>query len=450
MVQALPSLVALFAGVGLLVIGNGLLMTLLSVRMGIESVPETSIGLVLAAYSLGFIIATLTCHRLINNFGHIRAFAALAALASASVLLHAIFVSPLVWGLLRVVTGFCMAGLFTVSEAWLNARASNANRGQILSFYMVINFSALSLGQLLLGLGDPGTFVLFSVAAMLFSLALVPVTLTRVGAPVIEASERLGLLRLFAVSPTSVVVCFGAGVVNAAFFGMGPIFAGKLGMGTDAIASFMAIAIFAGLLLQWPVGFLSDHVDRRHVILWICAGVTLAAVGVAFAHQFSTLMVFVAVAVYGGLVFTLYGQAVSYANDYAEPSQLVSVSAGLLLSYGIGAVFGPVFASAAMTVVGPQGLFLFNSAAIAAVAVFIVYRMLQREPLPLEEQTSFTPVLATTPVVAELDPRSEHVELEMEVLDGNGMPGDELVPDDGEPWEGKPGEQPEVLRWPIR
>jgi MFS family permease len=444
MVQVLPVLAALLGGVGFLVVGNGLLTTLLSVRMGIEEIPSITIGLILSAYSIGFVVGTLTCHRLINQIGHIRAFAALAALASVTVLMHPLIISPLAWGGLRILTGFCLAGLFTISEAWLNARVTSEYRGRILSIYMVVNFSALTLGQLLLKLGDPSAFELFSIVAILYALSLVPVTLTRIGAPAIEASEKVGITRLFSISPLGVVVCFGAGLVNAAFFGMGPVFAQELGMEIDSVATFMAVAIFSGLLLQWPVGWLSDYFDRRHVMLWMCAGVSLSAIGVGFAHQYPNAVLLSLVAVYGGLAFTLYGQAVSHANDYADPSQLVSVSAGLLLAYGIGAILGPILASSTMLVMGPQGLFIFIGAAAAAQAAFIVYRMVRRDPLPIDEQSPFSPVLATTPVAAELDPRGEQEGADEITLDGDDdMNGGTTADDWGRA-------RAAALPWPVR
>ncbi len=424
MVQLLPILGALFLGAGLLIAGNGLFTTLLAVRMGIEDMPALSVGIVLSCFSVGFILGAQTCRWFVDRVGHIRSFAALAALAACSALLHPVFISEITWGALRVLTGYCTAGLYTIAESWINAKVPNEVRGRILSLYMVTSFLALSAGQLMLNLGGPETFVLFSVVAMLFAVCLVPVALTRMEAPVPDPSGRLGILALARISPLGVALCFSAGAVNAAFFNMGPLFAQQSGFDTGQVSTFMATAIFAGLVLQWPVGWFSDRFDRRRVVMWVLAGAAAASVAIVIVGDLPFLMLLSLVAVYGGLAFTLYGQGVTHANDFADTSQLVSVSAGLLFAYGVGAVIGPIAASAIMGLAGPFGLFIFTGAATAILASFVMYRMARREPLPVEDQTPFSPMPATTPVIAELDPRSESEEgepepeiMEPEVLD---------------------------------
>ena len=418
MVQLMPILGALFLGVGLLIAGNSLLTTLLAVRMGIEGMPTLSIGIVLACNSVGFILGARTSHWFVDRVGHIRSFAALAALAACLALLHPIFVSQIVWGVLRVLTGYCTAGLYTIAESWINAKVPNYIRGRVLSFYMVISFLALGSGQLLLNLGSPETFVPFSVVAMLFAGGLVPVALTRMEAPVPEPGGRLGIFALARISPLGVALCFSAGAINGAFFNMGPLFAQRSGFDTGQVSTFMATAIFAGLVLQWPVGWLSDRFDRRKVVMWVLAGVAAASVAIVAAGDLAFLALLSLVSLFGGLAFTLYGQGLTHANDFADASELLSISAGLLFAFGVGAVAGPVAASAIMSLTGPFGLFVFTGVLTAVLASFVVYRMTRREPLPAEDQTPFSPMPATTPVIAELDPRSEP---------GEGGPEPEVV-----------------------
>lgn len=407
MIQLLPILGALFLGVGLLIAGNSLFTTLLAVRMGIEGVPTLSIGIVLACNSVGFILGARTSHWFVERVGHIRSFAALAALAACSALLHPIFVSQIVWGILRVLTGYCTASLYTIAESWINAKVPNYIRGRVLSLYMVISFLALGSGQLMLNLGGPETFVSFSVVAMLFAIGLVPVALTRMEAPVPEPGGRLGILALTRISPLGVALCFSSGAINSAFFNMGPLFAQRSGFDTGQVSTFMATAIFAGLVLQWPVGWLSDRFDRRKVVMWVLAGVAAASVAIVAAGDPAFLVLLSLVSLFGGLAFTLYGQGLTHANDFADASELLSISAGLLFAFGVGAVVGPVAASAIMSLTGPFGLFVFTGALTVVLASFVVYRMTRREPLPVEDQTPFSPMPATTPVIAELDPRSE-------------------------------------------
>ncbi len=407
MVQVLLVLVALFIGSGLLIAGSGLFTTLLAVRMGIENIPELQVGIVLACFSVGFILGTQICHWFVDRVGHIRAFAALAALVSCTALMHPVLITPVAWGILRVLTGFCTAALYTIAESWINAKVPNEIRGRVLSVYMVISFLALSSGQLMLNLSEPESFILFSVVAMLFSFSLVPIALTRMEAPIPDPGERLGIFALMRISPLGVALCFSAGAINAAFFNLGPLFAQKSGFDTGQVSTFMAIAIFAGLLVQWPVGWLSDRFDRRKVVLWVLAGAAIASLLMVIMGDLKFSMLLILVAVYGGMAFTLYGQGLTHANDYAETTQLVSVSAGLLFAYGVGAVVGPVAASAFMGMAGQFGLFIFTGGVTAGLAVFVVFRMTRREPLPAEDQTPFSAMPATTPAIAELDPRSE-------------------------------------------
>ena len=414
MIQLLPILGALFLGVGMLIAGNSLFTTLLAVRMGIEGMPTLSIGIVLACNSVGFILGARTSHWFVERVGHIRSFAALAALAACSALLHPIFVSQIVWGVLRVLTGYCAASLYTIAESWINAKVPNYIRGRVLSLYMVISFLALGSGQLMLNLGGPETFVSFSVVAMLFAVGLVPVALTRMEAPVPEPGGRLGILALTRISPLGVALCFSSGAINGAFFNMGPLFAQQSGFDTGQVSTFMATAIFAGLVLQWPVGWLSDRFDRRKVVMWVLAGVAAASFAIVVVGDPAFLVLLSLVSLFGGLAFTLYGQGLTHANDFADASELLSISAGLLFAFGVGAVVGPVAASAIMSLTGPFGLFVFTGALTVVLALFVVYRMRQREPLPVEDQTPFSPMPVTTPVITELDPRSEPEESEPE------------------------------------
>ena len=418
MFQVLLVLVALFVGSGLLITGSGLFTTLLALRMGIEDIPELYVGLVLSCYSVGFILGTQICYWFVDRVGHIRSFAALAALASCTALMHPVFESPITWGFLRVLTGFCTAALYTIVESWINAKVPNEIRGRVLSLYMVTSFIALGAGQLLLNLSEPDTFILFSVVAMLFSISLVPIALTRMEAPIPDPGDRLGIVALMRISPLGVALCFSAGAINAAFFNLGPLFAQKSGFDTGQVSTFMAAAIFAGLLVQWPVGWLSDRFDRRKVVLWVLAGAAVASLTVAIVGSLSFGMLLALVAIYGGMAFTLYGQGVTHANDYAESTQLVSVSAGLLFAYGVGAVVGPVAASAMMAAGGPSGLFVFTGGVTAGLAAFLVFRMTRREPLPAEDQTPFSAMPTTTPAIAELDPRTEPEEEISEALVG--------------------------------
>jgi MFS family permease len=408
MLAVLPSVSTLLFGLGVLLLGSGLQGTLLGVRAGIEGFATQSIGLIMAAYYGGFVAGSLYVPALVRRAGHIRTFAALASLASAAPLLHALYVTPWSWALLRVVSGFCFAGLFMVVESWLNDRATNATRGTILSIYMIVSLTALAAGQQLLTLADPADFELFALTSVLVSLALVPVALTRSAAPTPIETARFGLKHLYAVSPLGVVGSFGAGLIQGAFWGMAPLFGQSLGLSTAGIASFISLTVVGGVALQWPVGRLSDRFDRRTVITvsaFVLAGVSLG-LGLS-AEAGAARWLFGLAVVYGGLSFPLYSLCNAHANDLLAADERVPAGSGLLLTYGVGAGIGPLAAAPVMEAFGPAALFYYTPAVAALVGLFAVFRMTRRAAVPNELQQSYValPPNAITPVALGLDPR---------------------------------------------
>jgi MFS family permease len=392
----------------IMIVGNGLFGTLLAVRMDLEGVGVDRIGVILACYSVGFVAGTLICPWVVGTVGHIRGFAAFAALGATTALLHAMWFDEWVWGLLRMATGFSMACLYTIIESWLNAQSPNAVRGRVMSTYMAVNYVAYGLAQLLLTAMDPASFQLFSLVAILVSLSLVPLSLTPVEMPQSRRTARLGLLRLIRISPLGVAGCFAAGLVNSGFNSLAPVYARAVDPSPDWVAAFMMTAIFAGFILQFPMGRLSDRFDRRTVILWLTFAIAAVSVAAATAGPLSMWLLLPLVALYGGLVYTLYPICLSHANDFMEPGLLVPAAAGLLLTYGVGASLGPIVAAQAMGWLGTSGLFFYSAAIGILLALFTLWRMTRRAAKPNEEQSAFVAVPQTTPVVAKLDPR--HVE----------------------------------------
>ena len=267
MSQAIGPLTALLLAVAILFLGNGLQGVLLPVRATLEAFATTSIGLIASAYSAGFVVGCLWMPYIVRRVGHIRTFAVCAAIAASIVLLMALAVHPLVWIPLRALSGVCFAGLFMVIESWLNERATSVNRGQVLAVYMVVNLTAVTVGQMMLPLGDPAGFSLFALTAMAIALALVPVGLTTSSAPQPLREVRLRLGRLYAMSPVGVVGGFFVGLANGAFGGLGVVFAEDVGLSITGIALFMSAALVGGALAQLPLGRFSDRIDRRKVII---------------------------------------------------------------------------------------------------------------------------------------------------------------------------------------
>lgn len=396
---------ALLVGVALLVLGNGLQGTLVAVRADAEGFGEQVTGLVMAAYFVGFVVGSVTVPRLIEQAGHIRVFAALASLASVATLSHVLKIDPWTWGGLRAVNGWCYAGLVMVAESWLNGSATQATRGRILSLYGIVMIGAWAVGQGLLTVADPDGFRLFLLVSILISLSLVPITLSRAQAPILPKALKLKLGRLYSVSPLGVVGCFASGLAMSAFWALGPVYARGMGLEDRGVALFMGVTMAGALVLQWPVGALSDRIDRRWVITGASLAAAAAAIALAAVPPNGVGRLLALGFLFGGLGIPIYSLCVAHANDYLEPEELVTATGGLLLLYGFGSMVGPVAAGALMER-GPGGvLFLWAGAVQAATAVFAIWRMRRRAPLTTVEREAFRAVPRTTAAVLELDPR---------------------------------------------
>ena len=389
----------------ILLVGNGLLGTLLAVETVQRGYAVVVTSAVLAAYSLGFIAGSLRCVALIGRAGHIRTFAALASVASASALAHSLFDSPAAWAALRMISGFCFAGLYMVIESWLNEMADNANRGRVLSVYMTANLAAMAAGQMFILIPAPGGFELFCIASVLISLGLVPVTLSRSTAPTPRLPALMTLTALNRTSPLGMAGSFTSGLALGAFWAMGPVFCGTLGLSTTVTAIFMASTIVGGLLLLWPIGHLSDWLDRRNIITLTCAASGFTSLAIILTADTQPIILFGLAALWGGFTFPIYSLSVAHTNDFLEQGSLVSASSGLLMVYGTGAVVGPLIAGLAMSLGGPLGLYATLAGLMAITVAFALYRRAMRPPVPLDEQTEVVLVPRTTPVAYKLDPR---------------------------------------------
>jgi len=399
MIAAVWSSWALFIGMGLLMVGNGLQGSLLGVRASIEAFPTTVTGLLMSAFYFGFLAGSLLTPRLVIRVGHVRVFAALASLASTAILVHTLFVEPWTWGMMRLVSGLCYAGLYVVAESWLNEQATNDTRGQLLSVYMGVSMGGMALGQLMLNVGDPGGSELFILVSILVSLALIPMLLSNTRGPLMEAPSPMGVNELYKASPTGFAAAFMNGILMGGAVSMGAVYGGLLGFSVSEISIFMMAFLVGGGMFQWPIGRLSDRYDRRKVL----AIVTLTAAGVAVVANSvdgSLWSLVAATFLLGGLMFPMYSLALAYANDHLQPEQMVAASGTLVLIGGVGAFVGPTVVAAAMDLFGPQGFFWSLSAVHALLGLFILYRMTQRAALPAEEQGSYVAMPSRGTLVA--------------------------------------------------
>ena len=386
MLDTLRSVFSLFLSYGLLLLANGLFATLLGVRTRLEGFSTLTTGVIVAFFFLGLFSGALFGARVVARVGHIRAFAAFASVMSASALFHVLWINAAGWCVFRWVAGFCMAGMVMVTESWVNDRATNENRGQVMSIYMIVNYFAAGCGQFILPLGDPGSFELFIVASIVYSFALVPVLMTRATAPIPEPRRRVDFRQLWRTSPLGLTGALLAGMVNAAFHGLGAVFAQGIGLTLAGTSTFIASAIFGGLLLQWPVGRLSDRFDRRRVLVGVTIATMVVSVVMIQAAAARGVWLYGLSALYGGFSFTIYSICAAHTNDFADRERLMETASGLLMSYGLGAVVGPIIAGTLMGPFGPSGMLIWSAGVNAALAGFAIARMFKRDTKVPEER----------------------------------------------------------------
>jgi len=396
---------ALFLAVLMMMLGSGLLGSLISLRLSIDEYASSVIAVVMAGYYAGLVCGSFVAPGIVRRVGHIRAFAAFAAINTVVALLQALYESALMWGLLRLATGISMMGLYMVIESWLNERADSKVRGRVFSVYMAMTFLGLGSGQFLLGADQQGSETLFIVVAIMFAASLIPVALTRAAHPQPVRKVQLRIRKLFRVAPFGIWGCFGAGLANGAFYALGPTFGIREGLSVSQVAVFMGVTILGGLVLQWPIGSVSDRFDRQRVIGILGFAVAAASFALVLIGRQPLFALLLAGAAFGGLTFTMYPVAVAHANDHISPDEVVPVSAALILCYSLGAMLGPLGAAVVMYLSGPHGLFLFTALLCCALG-FAALLTPRREPVAPAEQTPFVPVPRTSAVIAQLDPRA--------------------------------------------
>ncbi|HXF55860.1 MAG TPA: MFS transporter [Hyphomicrobiaceae bacterium] len=407
MTSLLRPVTALLLAASILLMGNGLLGILLPLRADLESFSQIEIGIMGSAHYVGLVVGCVFAPLVIARVGHIRAFAAFTASATITPLLHAIWPDPFFWTLLRALNGLCFAGLFMGIESWLTASSTLETRGRVLAAYTFLNFTVVIAGLQMMGLADPRGFELFSLVAILYSLSAVPVALTATAAPVPPRSARLRLGWLVDVSPAAVLGCLFAGLANGAFWSLAPLYGKGTGLSLTETAMLITIAVIGGAGSQWPVGSLSDRLGRRVPLMGVATGAACAGMGLFSAAGSDALWKFVLIAVYGTCAFPIYALCVAHANDLVPKERAVDVSSGLLLTFSIGAVCGPLFASLAMSLAGPGALFLHSAVAHGLIAITLLIRVKLRPSLPEDDKEGFIAVPRTTPAVFELDPRAE-------------------------------------------
>jgi len=401
--QITSTLPAIVVSVFLFMMAVGLLNIFLSVRMSLDQVNAQVLGLVMAAYFAGLMAGSLYARYVVARVGHIRSFTAFAAVATISVILHGLLESLTIWALLRAITGFSLAGMYLVIESWLQEIATPRNRSRLFAVYMMSNYLGMAGGQLMLNLSDPLGIELVLVTALLFALCLIPIALTRAAHPAQIEIAHTDFMNFIRTAPFGSLGSFSSGMIVGAFLTLAPAWGIQHGLSTSQISVFMALAIIGGLMLQWPIGKLSDHYNRERVMMVLGLAVVLLPLGFLFNTGGLTVTLTSAL-LFGGIAYSVYPLSVCHANDQTPPGHFVMTATVMLLLYGIGAALGPLLAAMFMWAFGSGGLFLFIMATAAVFTVLVWYWYDRIRDL---HQTPFMAVPRTTPLVPELDPRSD-------------------------------------------
>ena len=370
-------------------LGAGLQGTLLGLRATLEGFPTPVTGVIMSCYYVGYLLGTAAAPRLLRQIGHIRVFAALAAIASASILVQASFVQPVVWAVTRLLSGVCFAGIYVVAESWLNDRASHTNRGRLLALYMVVLYVGLGAAQFLLILANPSTPTPFMLVSVLISLSMVPIAMSAQQLPQPALPKKVSYRELYRNSPLGVVAVSVSGMISAIIFAMGPVYARLRGLGNTGIAIFMAVSILAAVVTQYPVGRLSDRTDRRTVIAAVCALATIVAGSIVAFGEMPRALFLLLAALFSGFALTLYSLSVSHVNDKLEPAQMVDASSALLRLNGGAAAVGPVLAGSLMHAFGPPAYFTTLATLTGALTVYDLWRKSRNKPVPPEQKGPF-------------------------------------------------------------
>lgn len=403
MLQVLSSAWALLLGMGLLMVGNGLQGTLLGVRGQIEGFSTFEMSYIMSAYFIGFLGGSRMTPDLIRRVGHVRVFAALASFISAVMILYPVFTFPAAWWLGRLIIGFCFSGVYVTAESWLNNAADNNNRGKALSLYMIVQMVGIVSAQGVLLIGDPSGYETFVIASVLVSISFAPILLSISPTPAFETAKPMSLRQILVISPLGCIGMFLLGGVFSAQFGMTAVYGAEVGLSLPQISAFVALFYLGALLCQYPLGWLSDRMDRRRLILFVALGGGIASMfGMLFGDDYYVLLV--SAFLIGGLSNPLYSLLIAHTNDFLEYDDMAAASGGLVFISGLGAIAGPMIVGWLMgaETFGPSGLFLFMGILLFLLAAYAAYRATQRAAVPIDDTGPMAPMYpSATPVAVE-------------------------------------------------
>lgn len=409
MLSRLHSIMAILASAAIMCVGHGLLNTVIGLRANIENYSDVVIGAMTSSYFFGFIIGTYICGKLIPKVGHIRCFTIFASVASALTLFLVLKIEPVSWIVARLVYGACAAALYMVMESWLNLITKNEERGQILSFYMITIYIGLAASQGFIFLASPSSYMLFAVASILLSFSLIPVAASETPQPKFEKAENFSLKQLFQTSYLATAGVFTTGLINGSFWGLAPIYLSNIGMPDARVGWFIAFQYLGGLILQWPIGYLSDRIQRRSVIvvmLFASSVVSFYLYSLSYDGSTALFALFLAGAFFfGGINSTVHSLFLAHANDFLKASQVVKASGGLLTVHALGAMIGPLLATLFIEYFSDPGLVLFTACVASTAFFFSIWRLFSGRQVPKDTKAWFVPMPRAGAAVAKLDPR---------------------------------------------
>ena len=391
-------IVPLLIAAAILLAGNGVLGTLIALRSKLEGFDTDQVGMMGAFYFMGFFVASFNASKLIKSFGHVRVFAALAAIGAVAPLVMAMLPNAWVWMPIRLIGGFCFAALLMVIESWINESSKNTDRGRVLGIYRVVDLMSVTGTQFLIPIVGEGGYEIFSIVSMMYCLSLVPIALSNRSKPRPPDNLKFELGTVWKISPLACLTCLAIGLTNSAFRLIGPIYGIEIGLDTQSVVIFMTMGIIGGATLQYPLGHLSDKLGRRKTVLIATGGAMLAALFLSNQHGESELMVFAGAFMFGAFALPLYSLSAAHANDRAGPGQFVLISAGLTFFFSLGAVIGPYAASLVIYNFGPAAFFTYTCIVHASLALVVMVRIKRRASVPAEDRSRFVGLLRTSPV----------------------------------------------------
>jgi len=407
MFTLLKSSWALFFGIAMIFLANGLQGTLIGVRASTEGYSPFIVGIIMTGYYAGFMLGAIIIPERIQKVGHVRVFASLASIASIAILLHTLHFSLISWFLMRFATGFCFVGMYCVAESWINDQSENESRGQALSIYMIISMGGNAIGQLFLNFADPNDTTLYMLVSILISMSLVPILITVGKQPDYSITEILSIRQLYKASPLGVVSSIAVGTAHGALWGVGSVYTLMSGLSVSQTSFFMFSFISGGAIFQYIIGYLSDIYDRRLVLTIVSFTASLLSVlALIFSADFNLLLIIAFI--FGGLTVPLYSLAIAHTNDFLSKSEMIAASGGLLFVAGIGLTIGPIIAGLFMNFLGSNGFWIYLFIIHTLIGIYALYRISVRDSVPLNEQRSAVFVTSrSSPAIMELYPDAE-------------------------------------------